>query len=162
MASRCWSSHMPCLSCHPRNAVCPSLPPVHTASNVRCVRPRRHVCDASTACWAACQTSRYHHCGELRAEYCNTFVVPEAFRHVLRHAGTALAMRVREYHARLMGWMPCHIALGRMSSPSYALVRCRALYVLCLAFGELARRVVDRAAALGVVDLDLLIQPAVA
>lgn len=82
--------------------------------------------------------------------------------HVLRHAGTVLAMRVRECRVRLMGWMPCHTALGRMPSPSYALVRCRALCVPRLVLCELACRIVNRAAALCVEDLDFLVQPDVA
>lgn len=71
-------------------------------------------------------------------------------------------MRVRGCRVRVMGWSPCHAALGKVTSPSYVLICCRALCVPRLVLCELARRVVDCAAAIGVVNLDLLIESAVA
>lgn len=61
-----------------------------------------------------------------------------------------------------MGWISCHTAFGRNPAHPTLIVRC--LLALCsrLVLGKLARRVVNRAAALCVEDLDLLIQPAVA
>ena len=64
--------------------------------------------------------------------------------------------------ALMMGWISCHTAFGSNPAHPTLIVRCLLALRSRLVLGKLARRVVNRATALCVEDLDFLVQPAVA